>query len=295
VRFHSPIDLDIRIDDLKREPALTLATAEAFSFVAPPVGLSAVIALLEGGVLDEVLSCIRKDPSLTLRITSYAVFLYAGELSSSRLDWHVDRIGAIRFEDGEEYWDGTDYSQARSFVSFAAFLPRGVESTRCSEHGVGTEFVTDPRKLELENGWQKNSFVQLLIRNALAGGFSTTTTADRQPAGFGARHIHRPGRAEVDGTRLFLRIGAYRNTEPCSLYQDHLPTAIPVTREGANRFWLRPLGGSTSEEPIGDWSLSGSRDYEAERYITNWGLASDKILGREFMRRLRARVDGVDI
>ena len=292
-RFYPPLRLDIDRGLLPREPALTLATAEAFAAVAPPLAVNTSLLLLEMGALDEILDAVRRRGDLDLRITSFAVHLDAGDVSSSRYDWHIDRIGQICGTGAGERWDATDYTRSRSFLSFSAFYPDltlDLDDVRCR---AGTEFVVEPSLFRLDGGWHSNASVQAAITQVTRANFLTRMPVNMQPVGFGARHVHRPGRAPMKGWRLFIRLGAYRNVQPCSPYEDHLPTAIPVTREEDRFFRLRPLGSSSSVRPDGPWSIAIIDESTIRDHLDRYSLEADAALGRRFKVELRERLDGL--
>lgn len=281
-RVFDRIDLEWDRDSAQIEPALTLASVGLFVRVAPPLALKLGRGMLAVGAADDAIRATAAAPGLSLRVTSFCTYLDAGEVSSSRDDWHIDRIGAIRGSGSDEEWDATDYTHNCSFSCCSAFLPERPQANTAA----GTEFVVDRRPL-IDDGWHSNDSVQALISAAMDGVSSFYRSEDRQPVSFSARHIHRPGIAPGAGWRLFIRIGAYMPS--CSPYIDHLPFAIPITSSEMAGFIVRPLGTTVSQDPPRAWSTPVGDGVDVDRYLASRGLASDPELAEEFIKALAAR------
>lgn len=242
IGLHGNITTRVGPADLQFEPSLTLCSPDVFDAWAGPVSHDVLsqVALTTG--FQRIAARALVDPTVSVRISVYSVWLEPGEFPSIRPDWHIDRIGGLRKKLGIEYVDLTDNLRFASFLLTSIFLPDRDEPESIDSRS--TEFLL--ARFEGESGvlWadmreMHNDIDSWLARAGLP---RVLKAGDRAIVTFSPRTVHRAGRASVAGWSYLFRLGLYTSLEPCSPYADHMVFYNPAWHEPTGQVRFRKCG-----------------------------------------------------
>ncbi|MGI8336664.1 hypothetical protein ACRYCC_42540 [Actinomadura scrupuli] len=264
---------------------MSLCSLEVFRRYGGAVASMALEALLRLGALDEILLAVRSGTGLALRISTYSIWLEAGQVPSSRSDWHIDRTGGIRGAGADERYDASDTTRRRSFALTCLFAPDGDGRDRDTLDTASTEFVTRPSAIDLPDGWTTTGQVGRRIEAWRSAGCHSEPCGNASAVSFSARAVHRPGLARVAGWRFLLRVGAYETST--SPYQDHVTVCNPFCTRSEPGFLLRPVGGKDPVAPRSRWSLPAHDSRGIRSLFRSSGLRPDPAAAARAADRVR--------
>ena len=137
-------------DEFRSEPSLTLCSPAVFARFAGRIASRSLMFMLAVGALDETIQAVRESPRVSIRISTYTLWLESEQVPSSRDDWHIDRIGAISGTGQTERYDATDYTKRRSFAVMSHFMTENArQDNRFYSDKISTEFVLQPSSVKL--------------------------------------------------------------------------------------------------------------------------------------------------
>lgn len=248
--------------------------------------------MLAVGALDETIQAVRESPRVSIRISTYTLWLESEQVPSSRDDWHIDRIGAISGTGQTERYDATDYTKRRSFAVMSHFMTENArQDNRFYSDKISTEFVLQPSSVKLPDCWLATKEVQSRIAACMAPGYDSIHCGLGVATAFSSRAIHRPGLASEPGWRFMIRVGAYLSNTVCSPYEDHISIYVPFCTPGAPGHGLRIVG--TKEENPGGrpWSYPITADDRVHALFTERGLCRDPASAGTAVERMRNAVE----
>jgi hypothetical protein len=275
IGVHGHLTTSAGSDTLQFEPSLTLCTPDIFNMWAGPVSQSIFAELVATTAFQRIAARADSDTSMSIRISVYSVWLEAGEFPSYRPDWHIDRIGGLRKNEGIEYVDLRDTANFPSFLLASVFVPsQGHEAVI---HSRSTEFM-------LASFGGKSGLVWADMREMHRDIDSWLATSEPPPVykagnrtivSFSSRTVHRPGQADVSGWSYLLRLGLYTTLEPCSPYTDHFVFYNPVWHAPTQQARFRRCGSmETGPEPavrsVPLASKQGAAD--AASFVAEYGI-----------------------
>ena len=197
-------------DEFRSEPSLTLCSPAVFARFAGRIASRSLMFMLAVGALDETIQAVRESPRVSIRISTYTLWLESEQVPSSRDDWHIDRIGAISGTGQTERYDATDYTKRRSFAVMSHFMTENArQDNRFYSDKISTEFVLQPSSVKLPDCWLATKEVQSRIAACMAPGYDSIHCGLGVATAFSSRAIHRPGLASEPGWRFMIRVGAY--------------------------------------------------------------------------------------
>lgn len=246
VGLHGKVATPVDANSLRAEPSLTLCTIPVFARWAGPISHRVFSELIRTTGFQRIAARAHRDPTLSIRISVYAVWLEAGDFPSQRPDWHIDRIGGYRNASGAELVDLRDATSFPSFLLTSIFLPttpadshadsRSSEFLLSTFDGTSGELWADMMEMHLDiDGWLAANPNPPILK-----------AGNRTIVSFSPRTVHRPGCASTSGWSYMLRLGLYTATEPCSPYPDHLVFFNPVWNESSRTTVFRRVGSTDS-------------------------------------------------
>jgi hypothetical protein len=221
-QLHCPIVTCVDAAAISAEPSLTLCSIDEFNRWSGPISRDVFAEVAATAQYQALAGRAELDPTVSIRVSVYAVWLERGDVPSQRPDWHIDRVGACRIHGEAEQSDFRDPLKFRSFILVSAFAALSPDVDDLD--GPSTEFLLMSFEGKTQEYWGDNNDMHDDINHALQQSTAPTIVkaGNKMIASFCPRTVHRPGVADADGWRFLLRVGLYTALEPCSPYADHM-------------------------------------------------------------------------
>ncbi len=277
IGLHGLAEVKVDSEALRHEPSLTLCSLPVFAEWAGPVSKQVFAEIAATSAFQRLACRAARDPSVSVRISVYVVWLEAGDFPSHRPDWHIDRIGALHRQGHLELVDLRDPLSFPSFVLSSIFLTESSDALQIDS--PSTEFLLATFEGTSPELWADMQAMHLDIDRWLERNPNPRVlkAGDRSVVSFSTRTVHRPGQAVMGGWRYLMRLGLYTTLEPCSPYPDHLVFFNPV--------WSS-LTGAPSFRRVGDTHAVAEPAKRSVSLVTEEGrAAASDFLERNSFRR----------
>ena len=288
IGFHGSIKTEIEINDLVKEPSLTLCDLQNFGYWGGAVSHKIFREITKISAFKRIITRTHVDPEVSIRISTYTVWLDAGQVPSSRQDWHIDRVGTLHQIGVDEIVDLRDPFQFPSFMLVTAFIPeKKLDSDSLNQ--TSTEFLLSTISGSLPAFGIDNSKMHQEIDEALklVDELDTVYSGNRMIVSFSPRTIHRPGKAIFPGWRYMLRIGLYTTKEKCSPYADHFINFNPVWDSFSNSVKFRKVGRKETYATPNKRSIDLLKDMKnANDLVRELGLFTGSTEGVNMIQKL---------
>lgn len=241
--IHQSVQISLSEEVMASEPSFTLCSLEYFNKWAGYISRTVFKEVQDTVSFQRIISKVNSDPSFTLRISTYTLWLDESQAPSAMPYWHIDRVGACKIENNEEFLDLTDPMHFPSFIVVSMFFPdeKSTADLRCP---VSTEFITESIERQAPNGWSPSALMHSDIKKAFENNpnLKTEHVGDKRIVAFSPSTIHRAGTTISSGWRYLFRLGLYANAGKCSLYEDHFVLHNALFDRKTNRVVFREVG-----------------------------------------------------
>lgn len=243
IGFHGNISVDLSKSAIQFEPSLTLCEISNFGYWGGLVSHQIFKQLALSSAFQRLAARAESDPNVSIRISTYTVWLEAGEVPSARPDWHIDRVGALRRKGVEELVDLRDPFKFPSYILTSFFIPAD-NNAPGSIDDVSTEFLLSSFSGSSPELWANMDHMHLDIDTAFSkgGNLRSIKAGNSMLVSFSPRTVHRPGQTTMPGWRYLMRVGLYTTLEPCSPYRDHFVFFNPAWSNVHNHVSYRKVG-----------------------------------------------------
>lgn len=291
IGFHGAVSLDVREPHVQREPSLTLCDLTNFGYWSGFLSNNVFRQLVLTSAFQRLAARAESDSGVSIRVSTYTVWLEAGEVPSARPDWHIDRVGALRRDGAEELVDLRDPFKFPSYILTSVFVPEDPHAVGFADE-VSTEFLLSPISGTSPEYWANMNHMHQDIDTAFAKNSSLRTirAGDRMLMSFSPRTVHRPGQTSVPGWRYLMRVGLYTTLEPCSPYLDHFVFFNPAWHSVSGDVKYRTVGCKSSLQEPAKRSVSLLRSEERRQAMKFVEESALSIQGHEGIRAVEQLV-----
>jgi hypothetical protein len=273
IGIHGRLSFSPQMSELEREPSLTLCALDHFGFWGGPLSQRAFREIAETSAFQRIAARADSDHKVSIRVSSYTVWLDASEVPSARPDWHIDRVGALWRHGNSELVDLRDPFGFPSYILVSCFVTPYEDYTAGLDQ-VSTEFLLDSFLGSSPDLWADMNDMHRDIDTAVSRGpnLLLVKAGDRMIVSFSPRTVHRPGHSAVGGWRYLLRVGLYTGEEDCSPYSDHFVFYNPAWDMNTQSVKFRR---------VGNMNPSGELARRSVSLLQNEGL----MLAKEFVEQ----------
>lgn len=255
IRLHEPIQLSTNLEDVRREPSLTLCDLPSFRTAAGPIARTVWKQLDSSGALSDVLEAANNFSDYVLRITCSCTWLEPGFISQFGPKWHTDRAHRRTLMDGNEYLDTSHRLGHRSFLIVSQFFAEDeLPSSKNESHT--TAFVKRPVGVDVSS----TTVARDILDSAIDDKVSRLKSSDilkaknAQPVGFDEHTIHKACPTDQPGWRFFLKVGLYQ--PGYSPFENRLNTFNPVFYQNDGSQVFRKVNSKEKVLNLKEWSTA---------------------------------------